>query len=185
MGRPFRGGHVRTLGGDTEYRLIWCDGKQQLEHRLVMARVLGRPLLRTEIVHHKDENGLNNTPDNLEVMTQAEHRRLHSGPRRWLIAYEEAVRLRVEDNATLEDIARYAGVTWSAIHHVFKRRGVPTADARHGKNTWNTERAIERLAAGWSLSLIAREAGVTASSVRKAFMKRGLLLPAHRRTPQK
>lgn len=37
------------------------------EHRLVMEAVLGRPLLRSEVVHHKDSNRANNTPENLSL----------------------------------------------------------------------------------------------------------------------
>lgn len=38
-----------------------------LEHRLVLARKLGRPLLSHETVHHKDGDRLNNHPSNLEL----------------------------------------------------------------------------------------------------------------------
>lgn len=38
-----------------------------LEHRLVMARKLGRQLLPSETVHHKDGDQLNNDPDNLQL----------------------------------------------------------------------------------------------------------------------
>lgn len=38
-----------------------------LEHRLVMARKLGRPLLRTETVHHIDGDRMNNAPENLQL----------------------------------------------------------------------------------------------------------------------
>lgn len=47
------------------------------EHRVVAERMLGRPLLRGEIVHHIDRNKRNNDPSNLKVMTQAEHMREH------------------------------------------------------------------------------------------------------------
>jgi hypothetical protein len=47
-------------------------------HRIVAAEKLGRPLLKGEVVHHKDENKLNNHPDNLQVFaSQAEHARHH------------------------------------------------------------------------------------------------------------
>ena len=39
-------------------------------YRLVMAGVLGRPLLRTELVHHTDGDCSNDDPENLEVMTR-------------------------------------------------------------------------------------------------------------------
>lgn len=47
------------------------------EHRLVAEASLGRYLEPHEIVHHRDRNGGNNSPDNLQVMTQAEHAALH------------------------------------------------------------------------------------------------------------
>lgn len=37
------------------------------EHHLVMEVKLGRPLLKTEVVHHVDENTLNNSPENLRL----------------------------------------------------------------------------------------------------------------------
>lgn len=43
-----------------------------------MEQYLGRKLARTELVHHKDGNGLNNNIENLEVMTLAEHNKRHS-----------------------------------------------------------------------------------------------------------
>lgn len=37
------------------------------EHRLVMEQMLGRYLTRDEVVHHRDDNHQNNTPENLKL----------------------------------------------------------------------------------------------------------------------
>jgi hypothetical protein len=48
------------------------------EHRLVAERTIGRYLADEEVVHHKDRNKLNNSPDNLQVMaSQSDHIKLH------------------------------------------------------------------------------------------------------------
>lgn len=48
------------------------------EHRVVMERMLGRPLRPGEVVHHKDGNILNNAPGNLQLFSsQGEHLNFH------------------------------------------------------------------------------------------------------------
>jgi hypothetical protein len=61
-------GHVDALG----YRHIWRDGRGILEHRAVMERMIGRPLLPGENVHHKNGIRLDNRPRNLELWVSSQ-----------------------------------------------------------------------------------------------------------------
>jgi len=47
------------------------------EHRLIAEFREGRRLKTGDVVHHTDKDGLNNRPDNLEVMLRTEHDLLH------------------------------------------------------------------------------------------------------------
>lgn len=53
-------------------------GNYMAEHRLVMERLVGRRLQTDEHVHHRNHMKHDNHPDNLCLMSQSEHMRLHS-----------------------------------------------------------------------------------------------------------
>lgn len=48
-----------------------------LQHRLVAEQIVGRPLRRSEIVHHRNHDRADNRPTNLEVTTRSRHIRGH------------------------------------------------------------------------------------------------------------
>lgn len=69
-----RCGYVRVLA--PEHPMALGSG-YVLEHVLVACKMIGRTLRKNEVVHHKDENRQNNSPENLQVMTRGAHVRLH------------------------------------------------------------------------------------------------------------
>lgn len=67
------------------YKKIYCPSNKKankdglvFEHIVVAEKILGRELKEKEVVHHKDTNRSNNSPDNLMVFkTSGDHSRFH------------------------------------------------------------------------------------------------------------
>lgn len=60
------------------YRKLVRSGKRLFEHRLILEAKLGRPLKAHEVTHHINGDKLDNRSENLEILTQSEHRKLHA-----------------------------------------------------------------------------------------------------------
>lgn len=79
----WKGGRVRHEAGYV--RLSMPDHPEAhrdgyvLEHRIVMERMIGRPLLAEEVVHHKNGIRDDNREENLQLFaSHSEHRRFHA-----------------------------------------------------------------------------------------------------------
>ena len=67
-GRVAKGPYVGVIiGPDDPFASMAFSGRYVLEHRLVMARHLGRPLLRSETVHHINGDHRDNRIENLQL----------------------------------------------------------------------------------------------------------------------
>lgn len=90
LGRSFHATHkmAKKIGAKAEWKYLSEDSQGYLvdisdrnnkvyRHRKVMEEHLGRKLLSSEIVHHKDGNKKNNDISNLEITTRSEHINMH------------------------------------------------------------------------------------------------------------
>lgn len=70
----WRGGRRIRRDG---YILLWTPKGERLEHQIIAEEKIGRKLLPDEVVHHINGNRQDNSPENLEVMTQSQHMKRH------------------------------------------------------------------------------------------------------------
>lgn len=124
---------LAIIDGDhtkTKYKTITVDGKECLEHRVVMEKHLGRKLIGDELVHHKDRNKRNNDISNLVLCkNDAEHRQLH--------AKEDCERAGYD----------YATHKWCCYHQCYELRatfGQHPARCKKGTNEYRKYYGLNR-----------------------------------------
>lgn len=102
------------------YRYFTINYKVISEHRFVMEQHLGRKLLPSEHVHHRDHDGLNNSLSNLVVLDAIAHNREHH-PLTWDLERAKAMRA---EGRNFREIGRALGIDGTCIREAFTRRGL-------------------------------------------------------------
>lgn len=111
------------------YRWIRVDGRSVREHRHIIERHLGRKLLPTEIVHHRNGDTADNRLDNLEVMNGGDHmRHHHKGERRPDMAKQRMSRA-ARDRETISRLTSTNAELLEALVNMVQW---------HGKREWPT-----------------------------------------------
>lgn len=66
--------NLGVIYGKDGYVYVWDREKQKvfLQHRVVMESIIGRPLISSESVHHKNGQRKDNRPENLELWSKTQ-----------------------------------------------------------------------------------------------------------------
>lgn len=127
--------------GRAQPRFYFREGRRVVWYHVWLAGTRLRPLSRGEVVHHKDGNSLNNAIGNLQIMTRAEHVRVHTPVKGYRFTAEQRKRLSdahvgqrawnkgavglkhsAEARANMSAAQRGRGITWGAKIAVAKTR---------------------------------------------------------------
>lgn len=80
------------------YVEIWDGEKRVLQHRWMMEQHIGRKLLDSEIVHHKNGIKDDNNIKNLKIVTYSTHMKEHKLPQnQWSKNYERCIKCSTTD----------------------------------------------------------------------------------------
>ena len=109
------------------YRIISIKKRRVFEHRAIMERKLGRPLVAHEVVHHMNHNRLDNRPENLSVLSNAAHASLHA--QRWTVAgrkiRQSQLRRLAKHGWSTRKIAKRLGVCQSSVARRMNKLKIP------------------------------------------------------------
>lgn len=149
------------------------------QHRLVAEDRIGRFLTSDEVVHHIDENPLNNHPDNLQVMPRKEHQRMHTiernRARQAQITHEQVS--EALQGRSLKDAAALLGVHTQTLRNRFPELTRPRQ--RRTPTSIDDPQAIAtvlRLASDVQIGLrqVAERTGMSASTVKRICQRNGI-----------
>lgn len=107
------------------YITIYVEGKWKSEHNVIMEQSIGRKLTKDEIVHHINENKIDNRIENLQLLTKSEHVALHNSTRDYShIANPIAIRKLYLEGNSGRKIALILGIGKTTVLDCIKELGI-------------------------------------------------------------
>lgn len=102
---------------------IWVNGKRvfKRKHRWMVEQTIGRQLLRSEVVHHKNGDKRDNRIDNLEVMEFGKHSSMENLTREHKRGYK--LHLTQEQRRDRSEMAKNSGLSERARDAIRKAEG--------------------------------------------------------------
>lgn len=137
--------HLNVRDGRSPYKYVTVDGQIVREHRHVMEQVLGRKLKPNEVVHHKDGNKKNNSPDSLEVLEWSEHSREHYYQREPNKATSISIACYALDGTLVKEYASYAEAKADGHFHQAIRDCINGKRPTYHDMTWVHTGALTQL----------------------------------------
>ena len=134
-----------------------------------MERAMGRRLKRSEIVHHRNENRVDNAPSNLAVMTSKEHADEHM--RLWV---KKALELH-ENGKSNAEIARALGKSTLHIWRALATRGLKGNRLNSRIIKWDVDEATRLLKSGNTLRGVGRALGVSHNVISHRLKQLGMI----------
>ena len=169
------------------------NGKQRrivLYHtrRYVYARLIwdkhnpNNKATKNDIVHHRDEDTLNDEPENLNKITRAQHTIIHKLAigRRWDVKKAQEL---YDGGKTWSEVADLIGGDRSTIAKFFQAREGYSKSCTHGK--WTPEEVISLRRSGWSWGKIGKHFGVSRTAFAPYFKRHGYAKESYKKGEKK
>ncbi len=160
----------KTLGYsyfiDYEHPLAGGNSGRVYLHRHIASITAGRWLGPDEAVHHKDHNKQNNDPTNLEVLSHAEHARLHVGPRAFIPVKEICPSCK-EEYMKERNTQNYCSVSCAQLGSI--------------KDTTLTKEILDPLIEKYSWIALGKMFGYSDNGIKKRARALGCTIPVRRK----
>lgn len=170
----YKGGRIKLSGSGHILEEVYCSCCENYyfvqQHRLIMEDYVGRKLQKEEHVHHINHQKTDNRLENLQILSHADHIRLHNalptGAGKVDVT-EESVREALQGRSTAE-AAQYLGINHQTLRnrfaHLLQKRRSP-----HNRFDPHVIEMVRQAAADSTLDIktFARQTGIAAAVSKK------------------